>query len=833
MSNRLPTHADIVALLEEQKRPLHAGEIATHFGIAAKQRRKFDDLLDRAGASGKIERLGGHRFRAQRPKTTRPAQGGGRSRESWEGVLQVNPRGFGFVGAVGHDDVYIPVEAIGAALHGDTVRIEVVARSPRGLEGAIVGVVARRNPRIAGTVSKRRKSVWLEPDDTRVRGPIVITAGHETATDGAAAVARITRFPEDARENPEGEIVAVLGKPGEPKVEVAKILVREQVEELHSDAAMREAEATAARLSRLPVKTHRDLRQIPFLTIDPEDARDHDDAIWVERDGEGYKAYVAIADVSEYVQPGTALDAEARARSFTLYLPDRAVPMLPSALAADVCSLLPERDRLCLCAIMTLGKDGSVKSTEIVEGVIRAAAYLTYGGVARTLGFTETPPQSAAAEAFKRELKVFDEAARKLRKRRMDRGALDLNLPEPKLELDPTHGTPLWVSKRAHDPGVKRAYEIVEEFMLLANESVAEWLNKKRCPAIYRVHGTPDEVKLERLAAVCELLGMALDLDELRAPLGLSRWLAKIKQHPRSFVIEALLLRSLKQAAYDVTNIGHFGLASSAYLHFTSPIRRYPDLLVHRTVKHILRGGKIDDSASAIESLQGVATQASARERAVISVEREVVDLYRAIMMQSHLGETFEGTVSAVVGSGVFVALDDPFVDVLVRFEDLGPDRYEVDDNELMAIGQRSGDKIMMGDRLRLEILDVAILRRSVYGKRIVPEAVLRKERGRPLQMPKRKAPFGAEAKRRGDRPAFAAKGERKQGGPAAFAPTGQRRAVVDRRSKRAAARDDVSFFAEGLSVRRSRRTGTRAFGVASRSSIRLWRSPSSRARPP
>ncbi|HTM45024.1 MAG TPA: ribonuclease R [Polyangiaceae bacterium] len=721
MSSKLPTSTEVVALLKKEGRPMHIGEVAAKAQVRKDLRRRFADLMEDWARQGTIASLGGGRYRAP---TAAPQRS---SEQGWQGQIQVNAKGFGFVAAVGHDDVFVPAEALGPALHGDTVRVVVVRKTARGVEGRVDGVVKRRNPRIAGTLIIRKKHAWLEPDDARVRGPIAVHSGHESARDGSAAVVEITRFPATHDENPEGKVISILGEPGDPRVEVKKILLREQVEEEHPEAAIREAERVARQTAFVPSSQRKDLRDVPFLTIDPEDARDHDDAICAERHGDGFRVYVAIADVSEYVQPGSPLDEEALKRSFTLYLPDRAVPMLPSALAGNVCSLLPDRDRLALCVIVSLDAEGTVRKVEITEAVIRVAAYLTYGGVACTLGFTEKPGPNNAADAFKKDLKVLDEIARKLRTARLRRGALDLDLPEAKLTLDPQTGIPTWVGRRAQDPGVKRAYQVVEEFMLLANETVARWLSGKKCPAIYRVHGKPDETKLDRLGEVCTQLGIGLDLSELSEAAGVSRWLAKLKKHPRGAVIEGLLLRSLKQAVYDTNNIGHFGLASGAYLHFTSPIRRYPDLLVHRTVKHLLRGGSIDESPSAIEQLQMTATLASGRERAVMQIEREVVDLYRAIVMKDHIGESFDGTVSAVVGTGVFVALDDPFVDVLVRYEALGPDHYELDDMALTAVGQRSGDKVMVGDRMRVEIIDVALLRRSVYGTRVIPAELLRR----------------------------------------------------------------------------------------------------------
>src|SRR5688500_12088559 len=255
--------------------------------------------------------------------------------------------------------------------------------------------------------------------------------------------------------------------------------------------------------------------------------------------------------------------------------------MLPAALAADLCSLLPDHDRLCLCVIADLDKYGKVERFEIVEGIMRSTAMLTYGGVARALGFSDEAPRSAQAERMKRELSVLDELARKLRRARMKRGALDLDLPEARVVIDPETGAPSAIKRRAQDPGIKRAYVMVEELMLLANELVAQWLSQRRSPAVYRIHAKPDEAKLERLGEVAQLLSVPFEFDRMLEPDGVSKWLAKIADHEKKPVLEMLMLRSLKQAAYDIVNIGHFGLASDSYLHFTSPIRRYPDVQVH------------------------------------------------------------------------------------------------------------------------------------------------------------------------------------------------------------------------------------------------------------
>jgi ribonuclease R len=716
MASRIPAKGEVIRLIVESKKPVHARELAAALGVSATQVPKLIGFLDELADQRRIKRLGGQRYSAELREVQQT--------ESWEGVLSVNQRGFGFVNAVGHDDAYIAPEAIGPALHGDKVKITIVNRTSRGIEGRVDFVVARRNPRVAGVLRRRGRSTWLEPDDTRLRGPIVLSNAMKLGQDGDAAVAEITKFPEFQDENPEGELITVLGAPGDPNVEVAKILIREQVTEQHPEGAIREAEAMAVRLLPLNLDGRVDLRAVPLPTIDPEDARDHDDAVWVEKQSDGFRAWIAIADVSEYVQPGTELDKEALRRGCTIYLPDRAIPMLPAALAADLCSLLAEKDRLCLCVIADLDRDGRVKEFKIVEGVMRSAAMLTYGGVARALGFTDLPPKSPPAEAYKKELRVMEELTKKLRKARMSRGSLDLDLPEAKLTLDPVTKAPIDVTRRTSDPGIKRAYNMIEELMLLANELVARWLGEKKSAAIYRIHGKPDAKKLARLGQVAEKLGVEFDADEMTESLGVSKFLQRISTHARKPVLEMLLLRSLKQAAYDVKNVGHFGLASAEYLHFTSPIRRYPDVQVHRAVKNLLRGGKPITTEPAIEALAQSATAASVRERAAMDVEREVVDLYRCLLMRDHIGDTCEGVVTALVGSGAYVTLDAPFVDVLVKHESMGPDQYELSDDELSVVGIRSGDTISLGDRLAVVIEDVAILRRQVLARRVVPDSV-------------------------------------------------------------------------------------------------------------
>jgi ribonuclease R len=722
MASRLPTRADILELLGSETRPMHAREIASRLRVSEVDYLGLQRLLDDLGFEGVLAARPGQRFKLSRGT----AAGRGAERE---GLLTVHPRGFGFVASLTQsgDDVFVAPDAMGGALHGDRVRVRIHSRGTRGAEGEVVQVLERGLKRVAGTLRRKGKSAWLEPDDTRLRGPIVLSRPIDlrpgegnSGNDGDAVVVAITRWPESPSENPEGALETVLGRPGELAVEASKILVLEGIEEQHTSEAIQEAEAFGAEVPEAMRANREDLRHLPLPTIDPEDARDHDDAVWVERtEHGGYRAFVAIADVSRYVTPGTALDEESRDRGCSVYLPDRAIPMLPRALSSNLCSLLPDVDRLCLCVEAEIDASGTVRTSRVLRGVMRSQAKLTYGGVARALGLSAEPRREPAAEALVDGLRVAYELSRILRSRRLKRGALDFELPEAKVVLHEDTREPIDVARRAQDPGVRRAYQLIEELMLLANETVARWCQERDIPTIYRVHGPPDEQKLDRFAALCEVLGIAFDVEDTRDPKRLGELLASFSDHPLAPVLNSLLLRSMKQATYDVANIGHFGLASKAYLHFTSPIRRYPDLIVHRIVHDVLAGKEPRRERSGDgDPLAEAALASSIAERRAMEVERTIVDLYRAFLMKDRIGERFEGTVTAVVGSGLFVQLDAPFVDVLVRLEDLGPDHFQVDDEALRVIAARSGEVVALGDRMAVEIVDVGILRRTVYGRR-------------------------------------------------------------------------------------------------------------------
>lgn len=727
MAGRMPPRSfsprAILDVVGDSRRPMHAREIARALRVPERLYGDFVGALDDLAFEGALTRRGGQRF--ARGKEIEKATPDPRTER--EGTLTVHQRGFGFVASPGFvgDDVFIGNDEMSGAMHGDRVKILVRSRGSRGPEGSIVEILERFMRRVPGTLRRRGSSTWLEPDDARIRGPIVLPEGIDArdregnnGADGDAAVVTITRYPEYPGEAPEGALEAVLGRPGALSVEVAKVLVREQVQEVHTEDAVSEARAFGDEVPRRMLQDRQDLTHLPLPTIDPADARDHDDAVWVERDGTGYRATIAIADVSSYVEPDTALDTEAKARGCSIYLPDRAIPMLPRALSSNLCSLLPDTIRLCLAVEVELDATGAVMSTKLIRGFMNSRAKLSYQDVAAALGLTQAHTPSEHAVTLAPGLAVAYELSRILRASRLRRGAVDFELPEAEIVLD-DEGHVTAVRKRGHDPGVKLAYQLIEELMLLANECVARWMTGRDIPTVYRVHPRPDEMKLERFFAMCEALGVPTDREAAGAPRQLAKLARKLSRHPSARVLHLLLLRSMKQAAYDVVNIGHFGLASEAYLHFTSPIRRYPDLVIHRAIHRVLTTGHAARSQQDRLRLEEAALTASKAERRAMDIEREIGDLYRVIFMRDHIGETYDGMVSSITGGGVFVTLDNPFVDVMVRFEDLGSEPYNVDEDGLRATAARSGDTVSIGDAMTIVVSDYSLPRRLVYGRRL------------------------------------------------------------------------------------------------------------------
>ncbi|MFW5925942.1 MAG: ribonuclease R [Myxococcota bacterium] len=713
-------------LHDRKPRAMHANEVASKLGVAKRDRDQVRRQLDELVALGVAQEMPGGRFRSNdKPAEERRKPGFGRGPTAVglprgtsahvRGRITMHPRGFGFVSAEdGGPDVFLPPDALGTAMHGDYVEVD--TRSTRkGREGRVVDVLGRGVQLVTGTVRSVGRQTWLEPDDARLAGPMPVRGRvPREALRNQAVVATIERYPRSANDAPMVRFVEVLGEHGTTTVEVSKIRIREGVVEKFSDEAMEAADALPSHVTASERRGREDLRNVDLVTIDPEDARDHDDAVWTERLGDGgWRAIVAIADVSHYVSEASPLDREAFARGCSVYLPDRVIPMLPEKISNDLASLVPGKDRLCLAVEIELGPTGAIRKRRFIEGVMRSGGHLTYPGVARALGWTDDAERQPEAEARVDSLRTLTELTKVLRRRRLKRGALDLDLPEAKVLLDPDGTEPIDVYRTRKDPGIRRAYQLVEEMMLLANEVVAQEMSRLGVPTIYRVHGEPDDQKIDVFAQVATSLGHPIDPEDATDPRKLSGFLRKMEGSPHQPVISYLLLRAMQQASYDTHNIGHFGLAAGDYLHFTSPIRRYPDLVVHRIVRRVVQGNP-PDPLTARPELRRAAAEASRLERRAMSVERDVMDLYRTVLMRDRVGEQFEGNISGLAQHGFYTRFDDPFVEALTPVERLEDDYFELDQLGVRLVGRRTDRAYALGDRLRVELVDVNVTQRNI-----------------------------------------------------------------------------------------------------------------------
>jgi ribonuclease R len=648
----------------------------------------------------------------------------GGSTRTLTGRIKIHPVGYGFV--VPDDkseDVHISARSRGAAMDADTVEIEAWP-AVRGTEGRVLRVISRGRAKITGQLDRAGKQMVLRPDDPRISGPVSLR-GHVAATlAGQAVVAEITRYPEVAGGPIEAEVLKVLGDPDDPRTEVEKVLACADVTEDFPEEVARIADGLPQEVRDVDRADRADLREVPFLTIDPETARDFDDAVAIERlPHGGTRLWVAVADVSHYVREGSPVDVEARKRGCSIYLPNRAIPMLPEPLSARLCSLVPEEDRLAMVTQIDLDKHAQVIARDFCAAVIHSRARLDYPGVAAALA-GDTRGKRKKYEPHLPALRAMDSLARQLRAHRISRGSLDFDLPEAFVELD--HDDPRLVRdirKSRRDPGERQAYSMIEEFMLAANEAVATSFRERGEDTLWRIHDAPDRGRMEEFATLAANYGIKVDVDDARTPQGLKRVLDRLKGHPAEKALSFQMLRSLKQATYDVVNVGHFGLASSDYLHFTSPIRRYPDLIDHRLLKSRLAGqGKpaggfkppsVEPPADRA-ALQKMAADASFAERQAMEVEREVVDLYRAFFLRDRIGDAFEGTISGVMGFGFFVVIDEPFVEGLVRLEALSDDYYVFDETASRLVGRRSGRTFALGDTVKVEVQTVSVVRRKI-----------------------------------------------------------------------------------------------------------------------
>jgi len=527
------------------------------------------------------------------------------------------------------------------------------------------------------------------------------------AWEGSKVVADITHYPEpDGRRGPEGKVTEVLGARGETGAEILSIIRNLGIPDTFPPKALAEAQAVASGFTMKDLEGRLDLRSDLIFTIDGADAKDLDDAVSLKKlPGGHWKLGVHIADVSHFVKAGGALDAEAWKRGTSVYLLNTVIPMLPEQLSNGVCSLHPGEDRLTLSCVMGLDSGGALVKSELAESVIKSSARLTYDEVNAILEDNDAAAIANRA-ALVETLRAMDELREVLRKKRMARGAIDLDIDEPRIELD-DNGIPLEISTRYRG----NAHKLIEEFMLAANETVALRLEEMGMPVVFRVHEPPDGEKMAELAVFLKNLGYAgRGLSQETRPAALQAVLGEVKGTKHESIIARIMLRSMKKAKYSTVNAGHFGLAARHYCHFTSPIRRYPDLMVHRMVRSALRG---ESPAAYEETAEPAAVQASETERTAMEAERAVDDLKMTEYMAGHVGEEYDGVISGVTDFGVFIELPN-LIEGLVRMTDLQDDFYDLDKKTYSLYGRHTGRRLSLGDKMRVRVAGVDIDARQI-----------------------------------------------------------------------------------------------------------------------
>jgi ribonuclease R len=697
------------------------------------------------------------------------------------GRITVHPAGYGFVETDEGFDVFIPAKYRGESLDGDRVSVSTWP-GVKGTEGRVEEVIARGRARLTGVVRRVGRGIFLEPDDPRIAadyGRVALdgTASAVTAAENAVVVVEITRYPTAGAKELAGRILKVLGEAGDPRTEIEKIIAVSSIPVEFPDEAIHQAERTSQELGTADFADRIDLRGRRFATIDPETARDFDDALCIE-DGPhgGPRVWVAVADVSHYVRWDDALDGEAQIRGVSCYLPDRVIPMLPHQLSSGICSLNPNVDRCAMVVRLDFTEAGELVDTGYAAAVIKSHARLDYPGAAAALQ-GDFRGRREIYRSWAGEIGRLDALAQKLRAKRRARGALDLELPEAKVVLDADDPRLVRdVVKAKGDPQVKRAYELVEEYMIAANEAVGRFFRQRNAPTVWRVHAPPARERVELLAQLLGAFGIELDIEAAMTPLGMKAALDQVNaQTTIARSLSFLVLRTLTQAVWDTVPIGHFGLASGDYLHFTSPIRRYPDLLVHRLLKHHLHrdgqpsGGGYREPPPATERLAELAAASSAHERRAMEAEREAVAMYRAYLVRDQIGEQVQGQISAVTSFGAFVEIEDPYVEGLIRLDTLGPETFEYDEVHMRLRGRKTGKTLTLGDQVLVEIVDVSVARRRIDLKLV---AVARGAARAPAVRPEPRGARDARPARPEPRPAIA---DKRRAGRAV------ERAVVDR----------------------------------------------------
>ena len=692
----------ILAMVNDhQYHPMTIDEMAQVLGFDKQEKKVLRNTVEELLKEGSLLKI-------KKEKIVLPERYG-----VYVGRIDVNKRGFGFVfRGEGKGDIFVPENALKTAMNGDKVQVKLIRENAgtKRAEGEILEVLERKNSKIIGVYEQTKAFGFVSPEDQKLQHDIFISKSNRNfAETGDVVVVEITKWPEKGR-NPEGIIVEILGKKGDKGVDILTVVKKFNLPEAFPPKVLSYTDTLTETAEEKEFSKRRDLRGDKIMTIDGADAKDLDDAVSVVKLENGlYKLSVHIADVSHYVRENTPLDKEAFKRATSVYLLDLVIPMLPEKLSNGLCSLNPFEPKLALSCDMIIDGEGKVVEHEIYESVIESKLRATYEDVTKVLQ-GEMNETLAKYEEFVPMIEDMRDLQRILEKKREKRGAIEFDFPESKIKLDKL-GKPVEVSLYPREISNK----IIEEFMLVCNETVSEHMFWTHMPFIYRVHEEPDEEKLKAFTEFSYNLGYPVKLYAGIQPKSLQEVLKKVEGKKEEPVLSKLLLRSMMQARYAPENIGHFGLAATYYSHFTSPIRRYPDLLIHRIIKEFLHG-KIDEKRvrSLVPIVSEASKQASEMERVAVDAERELDALKKAEFMQQHIGEVFEGIISSVTNFGLFVELPNT-IEGLVHITSLYDDYYVYDERYMTLIGERTGKKYALGEKIRVLVSNVNLDSREIF----------------------------------------------------------------------------------------------------------------------
>lgn len=678
--------------------PMKIKEFAILLQVPKEERGELKKILDSLEAEGKI----------RVSKKGKYVKG---EAKSLVGTYQAHQRGFGFVTVEGEDeDIFISEDDINGAFHGDSVEV-VIKATPEGKrrEGKITKILSHGTTQLVGYFQRNKNFGFVIPDNAKFLQDVFVSLERSKgAVTGHKVVVELTSYGKSGKK-PEGKVVEIIGHINEPGTDIMSIVKDFDLPVDFPEKVMNQAERVGDKIIPADMAGRMDIRDWDMVTIDGEDAKDLDDAISIRREGNNYLLGVHIADVANYVQEKSALDREAYKRGTSVYLVDRVIPMLPHALSNGICSLNEGEDRLALSCIMTITPKGEVIDHKIAETVICVNRRMSYTSVKKILEDNDEQEIEKYKE-FCPMFKLMEELAGILREKRKKRGSIDFDFPETKMVLD-ENGKPLEL--KPYDRNV--ATKIIEDFMLIANETVAEDYFWQEIPFVYRTHETPDEEKIKKLAIFINNFGYSLHIanNEVR-PKEVQKLLTKVEGTPEEMLISRLALRSMKQAKYTPDNTGHFGLAAPYYCHFTSPIRRYPDLQIHRIIKENIRGRM---NANRREHYEGILTEvakhSSEMERRAEEAERETVKLKKAEYMESRIGETFEGVISSITKWGMYVELSNT-IEGLVHVTNMCDDHYNYYEERYEMVGEHTNKVYKLGQTVNVRVLDVDKLQRTI-----------------------------------------------------------------------------------------------------------------------